>query len=463
MKSEVAGVKVSLVLSRSPNAYWGFNIQKMRRRFLLLFFFLCGQSLMAQTDPSRRSTFYVTYGSSGANLREFNEMLSDKGLSPLRNGYTTLGIGYQSRINDFIFGVELYQNNGPKSLFREYELDYRTSRFYVNVGYALTEEGRVQFIHYMSLGVGYLNFQMLKNSQHDRFGDFLADPAQGFILRKNDIQKGSNYFGGFLTEIGFQLGYDVLIPSMDESVGLIGKFGYSFSPFENAWEKNGLAFDNTQAGAFIRIGAGISLPDRNVFYDDATLGLHFFYGKNFVSVSKFNESLEANGYNGLPSLSGNIGFKIIGENGRKMYGAEVFNLASKGIANESYDHTLNSIRFYGNVGYQLFKRNNLEMGVLGGVGYGNVRYTLESRAKPDFPLLFEEPDYDGYISARGLMVKPELMIAYALPITKINAFNVVYSLHAGYEVPIGRYRFGDTSMQPFMKGPYLQFGLGFRP
>nr|MBI1230948.1 hypothetical protein [Cytophagales bacterium] len=435
----------------------------MHKTILLVILFICAGKLTAQSDPSRRSTFYLTYGTSGANLREFNEMLAAKGLSPLRNGYRTLGVGYQSRINDFIFGFELYQNNGPSSLFREYELDYRTSRFYVNVGYALTEEGRLQFIHYMSLGMGYLNFQMLKNSEVTRLGDFLADPAQGFILRKNNIHKGSNYFGGFLTEIGFQLGYDVIVPSMEESIQLIGKFGYSFSPFENAWEVNAISFDNTQAGAFLRLGAGISLPDGNLFYDDATLGFHFFYGKNFVSFGSLNESLAANGYETLAGTPGNIGFKIIGENGRKMYGAEIFNLSNSGTANETYGQTLNSIRFYGNLGYQLFKRKNLEMGVLGGLGYGNVRYTLQANDKPDFPLLFEEPDFDGRIAARGLMAKPELLIAYALPMSKINPFSVVYSIHAGYEVPIGRYTFGATSMRSFMKGPYLQFGLGFRP
>lgn len=425
--------------------------------------FLATWGAFAQDGPSSRSSFFLTYGTAGANLREFNEMLRNKGLSPMRNGYTTLGIGYQSRINDFIFGVEVYQNSGPRSVFRDYELDYRTSRFYFNVGYALTEEGKIQFIHYMSLGMGYMDFQMVKEETPERIQEFLSQPAQGFILRKNNIHKGTHYFGGFLTEIGFQFSYDMQVPNMEEAVELIGKFGYSFSPFENAWSRNGIAFDNIQSGPFLRMGLGISLPDRNVFYNDATMGLHFFYGKNMVNADPLNERLNAAGYRELPQSRGNIGLKIIGENGRKMYGIDIFNLSNKGRANEVYSHTLNSVRVYANYGYQLYKRNNLELGIFAGLGYGNLRYTLDHSGKPDFPLLFEEPDFDGALRTSGLMAKPELMLAYALPVSKIRFISMVYSVHAGYEAPLGSFELADLKMTNFMKGPYLQFGVGFRP
>ncbi|WP_245189630.1 hypothetical protein [Lunatimonas salinarum] len=419
--------------------------------------------LHAQESSSRRSSLFMTYGTSGANVREFNEMLAEKGISPLRNGYRSFGMGYHTRVNDFIFGAEIYQSNGPKSNYGDFEIDYRTSRFYFNVGYALTEEGRVQFLHYMSMGVGYMNFQMLKANRPDELVAILSDPAQGFILRKNNIHKGSEYLGGFLTEIGFQLGYDLDIPAMAETLSVIAKFGYSFSPFERAWSRNGLAFDNIQSGAFLRVGAGISLPDRNIFYNDATMSFHFFYGSNGVSNSRFNEILQNNNYEPLPEVGGNIGVKVIGENARTMYGLEVWNLSSFGTANEAYAQTLNGIRFYANLGRQLYKRKNLELGVLGGMGYGGVRYTLESRFKTDFPRLFEEPLHDGTIVAHGLMAKPEVIISYVMPLSSLKLFDLVYSLHGGYEYPLGRYNLGGVPMREFMKGPYMQVSVGVRP
>ncbi|WP_035806616.1 hypothetical protein [Lunatimonas lonarensis] len=434
-------------------------------RFYILLVCFCGliSDLNAQESSSRRSSLFLTYGPSGANVREFNEMLAEKGISPLRNGYSMIGLGYHTRINDFIFGAELYQGSGPKSLYGDYEIDYRTSRFYFNVGYALTEEGRVQFLHYMSMGVGYMNFQMLKEGRPSDLEAFLSDPRQGYILRKNNIHKGAHYFGGFLTEIGFQLGYDLDIPNMAEAISLVSKFGYSFSPFERAWNLNGIAFDNIQSGAFLRVGAGISLPDRNVFYGDATMSFHFFYGQNQVTTSGINETLEEQGYLPLPKVGGNLGIKVIGENARKMYGLEVWNLSSYGSATDDFAQTLNSIRFYTNFGRQLLKIRNLELGVLGGMGFGTIRYTLENRNKPDFPRLFEEPLYDGTLVSRGLMVKPEMVISYAMPLTSIKLFDLVYGVHAGYEYPLGQYNLGGLSMREFMQGPYLQFSLGIRP
>ncbi len=434
-----------------------------KRLFFLFLFALLILDAAGQNAVSRRSTLYLFTGPSGANVREFNTMLEQKGLSPLRNGYTSNGIGYQTQMNDFDLGVELYHNNGPRSTFRDYDVDYRTTRLFLNVGYSMIDEGRFNLMHYMSLGTGFMNFQMLRDRDFGSLDEFLADPEQGFILRKNNIHKGSQYFGGFLTEIGFQLGYDIPLPRMDEALELIGKFGYAFSPFENAWDLNGLSFDNIQSGAFVRFGAGITLTDKNMFYSDATIGVHLVYGRHFNSPEALNPFLEAHGFAPLPDVRGNFGLKIIGENRRVMYGVEVINLGTFNRANEEFSQTLNSVRFYGNLGLQLFKRNNLELGLLGGVGYGNLRYTLEKDGKPDFPLLFEEPDFDGTLVSRGMMLKPELLVAYAMPLSSIKIFNLVYSIHAGYELPVGNYPLANLNMNSFMRGPYLQFGLGFRP
>lgn len=390
-------------------------------------------------------------------------MLENKGVSHLRSGYSTMGLGYQYRFNDFIMGLELYQNNGPRSLFREYAIDHRTTRLYANIGYSLTEEGRFHLIHYMSLGAGSMNFQMLKDERRvEDLGLFLQNPAQGFVLRKNDVQKGSHRMGGFLTEIGFQVGYDFDLPGMEETLEVMAKFGYSFSPFEDSWSKNGIIFDNLQSGAFFRMGAGISMPDRSLFFPDAALGVHFFYGLNFKAPTQFNEVLKANNMQPLPNIPSNLGIKVIGENRRRVYGVDVFNIANKGQANESYEQTLNSLRFYFNYGYLLFKQKNLELGALGGIGFGNIRYTLENKSKPDFPLLFEEPDFDGYLTNRGVMAKPEIFLAYAMPLN-VKMFNLVYSAHLGYELPMSRYRLGGLTMANYMSGPYLQFGVGIRP
>ncbi|MEX0883506.1 MAG: hypothetical protein WDZ72_08545, partial [Cyclobacteriaceae bacterium] len=296
------------------------------RSIVLIFvaFLVFSLDAKSQNKSTERSTVYFLGGTSGSNIREFNEMLQNKGISPLRGGYTTFGLGYQYRFNDFIVGFELYQNNGSKSIFRGYHLDSRTTRFFANVGYSLTEEGRFHLVHYMSLGVGYLNFQMLKDERKvEDLGQFLENPAQGFVLRKNDIQKGSENFGSFLTEIGFQFGYDFELPGLEETVGIMGKFGYSFSPFEDSWRINGTSFDNLQSGAFFRIGTDISMPSQNLFFPDAGLGIHIFYGLNFKSPNALNEMLEEHGYQPFDKIPGNFGLKVIGENRRRVYAIDI--------------------------------------------------------------------------------------------------------------------------------------------
>ncbi|MEX2569553.1 MAG: hypothetical protein WD431_26670 [Cyclobacteriaceae bacterium] len=435
------------------------------RSIVLIFvaFLVFSLDAKSQNKSTERSTVYFLGGTSGSNIREFNEMLQNKGISPLRGGYTTFGLGYQYRFNDFIVGFELYQNNGSKSIFRGYHLDSRTTRFFANVGYSLTEEGRFHLVHYMSLGVGYLNFQMLKDERKvEDLGQFLENPAQGFVLRKNDIQKGSENFGSFLTEIGFQFGYDFELPGLEETVGIMGKFGYSFSPFEDSWRINGTSFDNLQSGAFFRIGTDISMPSQNLFFPDAGLGIHIFYGLNFKSPNALNEMLEEHGYQPFDKIPGNFGLKVIGENRRRVYAIDIFNISNKATGNEAYTQTLNSVRVYGNYGYLLYKRRNLELGTMGGIGYGNIRYTLENNFKPDFPRLFEDPDFDGYLSNQGLMAKPEVFISYSTPIIQ-RKFRLVYSVHSGYEIPLSRYRLGELAMANYLSGPYIQFGLGFRP
>lgn len=422
------------------------------------------QPVMAQQTKTQKSSLHFLYGPSGANIRDFNEMLASKGLSPLRKGYNSFGVAYQNRFNDFVVGLELIHNNGPISDFMDYQIDYRSTRLYFNIGYSFTEaEQRFQLIHYMSLGMGYLNFEMLKNVEGTSFSDFLNNPSHGFIIRQNDLHKGTLNMGGFLTEIGFQLGYDLPIPGMEEKVELVTKFGYSFSPFEDAWNNKGIAFDNIQSGAFLRLGAGFSLPDQNYFYRDASLGVHFFYGNHLTRANNLNSYLKAAGYQQISKNPTNFGLKITGENRGRLYGLDFYNLSNKGDATENHNHTLNSIRVYGNIGHKLFEGRNFELSILGGVGFGNIRYTLEHQGKPDFPLLFEEPDYDGYLKDWGFISKPEILISYVMPISNNNVFDLVYSFHTGYELPLSTYRIADVEMNDYMAGPYLQFGIGIRP
>ena len=434
------------------------------RRFLLFILFLSlSNSTQAQKLLNRRSTFYAFAGTSGAKLGEFNEMLANRGLSPMRNRYHTIGLGYQARINDFILGMELSQHQSKTSDFDEFAISYRTSRALVNVGYALTEEGKFQLIHYMSIGVGYLNFEMLPSNQTQNLDRFLEEPQEGFILRANDIQKGTQYFGDFLTEIGFQLSYDFDLPGRKEAVQVLTKFGYSFSPFEGKWEMNGSSFDNTQSGAFLRVGAGISLPDRNFFYKDASIGVSLFRGFHFSKPEKFNNKLVEHGFQPLAGTPSNWGLRILGETEGLLYGIDVYNSAMKGPASASQDQSLNSLRIYANAGMKFFQFKNIAVGAMGGLGYGNLRYTLSQKVKPDFPELFEQRYFDGYLKSSGLMAKPEVLVEYGIPMTNRKLFDLVLSASAGYELALGNYRLGELGMSRFLSGPIVGFSVGVRP
>src|SRR5690606_19856497 len=409
----------------------------MRFLCVLLILWMSLDPVWAQESKNQRSSLHFLSGSSGANIRDFNEMLATKGLSPLRKGYNSFGLSYQNRFNDFILGLEVIHNNGPNSSFRDYEIDYRSSRLYMNIGYAFTEVDQTfQLIHYMSLGVGYLNFEMLKDVGETSLSQFLDNPAHGFIVRQNDIHKGTLNMGGFLTEIGFQLGYHLNIPGLEESLELTGKFGYSFSPFEDAWNNRGISFDNIQSGAFLRLGAGITLPQENFFYRDASIAAQFFYGTHFTKPTALNGALQAQGYSDLSGYPSNAGLKIVGENRGRLYGVDLNNLSQKGRANEHFDHTLNSVRVYGNLGKKIYEGRSWELGALGGVGYGNVRYTLLNAAKSDFPSLFEEPDQDGNLKDWGFMAKPEVYLSYLMPMSQTAVFDIVGTIYAGYELPL---------------------------
>jgi hypothetical protein len=434
-----------------------------RRLLLLIFLISIPNFINAQELINKRSSFYAFTGISGAKLRQFNEMLSDRGLSPMRNRYRSYGLGYQARMNDFVLGFELSQHQSKTSHFDEFGIKYRTSRALVNVGYALTEEGKFQLIHYMSLGVGYLNFEMLPSQQTQNLEDFLSDPSEGFVLRENNIQKGTQYFGDFLTEIGFQLSYDFDLPGRKEAFEVLAKVGYSFSPFEGKWQMNGLSFDNTQSGAFVRIGAGISLPDRNFFYKDASIGVSLFRGFHFSKPDRLNNELLQKGYQPLGGTPSNWGLRILGETDGLLYGVDVYNSAMKGQATNFQDQSLNSLRVYANAGMKFFQFKNFAVGAMGGLGYGNIRYTLSQVEKPDFPELFEQRYFDGYLKSSGLMAKPEVLVEYGIPMTNRKLFDLVLSASAGYEVALGNYRLGELGMAQFLTGPVLGFSVGVRP
>ena len=442
------------------------KLSRMMQRLVLLFLMLLlGAGLQAQGLQQNRSSLYVYTGTSGANLSQFNDLLKERGHSPLQNRYRSYGLGYQARVNDFILGVELSQHQGRPSDLEGYRINYRASRAFLNLGYSLTEEGKFQLIHYLSLGMGYLNFQMLPRGKEKDLATFLTNPSQGFILRKNDIQKGSAYFGDFLTEIGFQLSYDFPIPNRKEALKVVAKAGYSFSPFEGSWALNGISFDNAQAGAFFRIGTGISLPDRNFFYKDATLGVSLIRGIHFTQPDRFNAVLQEKGYQPLEGRPNNVGLRILGETDGLLYGMDVFNLSLKGKASATQSHSLNSLRVYANVGKKFFQYKNFGFGVLGGLGYGNLRYSLLQDQKPDFPVLLDldQKAYDGYLKNSGILLKPEVLLEYGLPMTKSKFFDLVFSTTAGYEAAFPGYKLGGLAMNAYQSGPFISFGLGVRP
>lgn len=407
----------------------------LKKGSLALFLFVCICSVVdAQQLMTKRPTFYTTFGASGAKLNQLDHLLADRGLSGLRNRYNTIGLGYQTRINDFMLGAEVLHNHGAVSELDNYKIGYRTSRALLNIGYAFTEESKFQLIHYMSLGVGFLNFQMLPDEKSSVLSEFLADPKQGFVLRKKDIQKGSQKYGNFLTEIGFQLSYDIDLSNRREAIQIISKVGYSFSPIAGKWEMAGVAFDNAQSGAFVRIGAGVSMPDRNFFYKDASIGIALVKAFHFTRPTKFNSELEKAGLNPFKGLPSDFGLKIFGDVENVLYGVEVNNMAMKGSANSEMNHSLNSLRVYLNGGYKILKYRNIGLSAMTGLGYGNIRYTLTSEQRPDFPELFEQRNFDGYLKNSGLMLKPQVELEYGLPMTNRKLFDLVLSVNTGYDL-----------------------------
>lgn len=440
------------------------KLYRMMPRLLLLFsLFLLGASLHAQGFLANRSSIYAYTGTSGANLSQFNALLEERGILPIQNKYNSFGLGYQARLNDLIFGFELSQHQSQPAEIGAHRFQYRASRALVNLGYSLTEEGKFQLIHYLSLGVGYMNVQLLPKEQSTSLESFLKKPAQGFILRENNIQNGTRYFGDFLTEIGFQLSYDFPIPNRKEALVVIAKAGYAFSPFEDSWKMNGLSFDNAQAGAFFRVGTGISLPDRNFTYKDATIGISLIRGFHFSKPEKFNTYLQEQGYQAFEGSPSQLGLRILGETDGLLYGMDVFNVAQKGRASTTQSHSLNSLRIYANVGKKLFQYKNWGIGAMGGLGYGNLRYSLLQDVKPDFPALLDQRNFDGYLHKSGVFLKPELSVEYGLPMTKRKIFDVVFSTSAGYEQAIPGFKLGGLSMNSYQSGPFLTFGVGIRP
>ena len=148
----------------------------MPRLLLLFFLLLLGSGLHAQGFLANRSSIYAYTGTSGANLSQFNALLDERGILPIQNKYNSFGLGYQARLNDIIFGFELSQHQSQPAEIGAHRFQYRASRAMVNLGYSLTEEGKFQLIHYLSLRLGYMNVQLLPQEQSKDLKTFLQDP-----------------------------------------------------------------------------------------------------------------------------------------------------------------------------------------------------------------------------------------------------------------------------------------------
>jgi hypothetical protein len=134
-----------------------------------------------------------------------------------------------------------------------------------------------------------------------------------------------------------------------------------------------------------------------------------------------------------------------------------------GPASNFQNHSLNSLRVYANGGMKFFQFKNFAIGAMGGLGYGNIRYTLAQNEKPDFPELFEQREFDGYLKNSGLMAKPEFLIEYGIPMTKRKFFDLVLSASAGYELAFPSYKLGEIAMAGFLSGPMVGLSVGIRP
>jgi hypothetical protein len=112
---------------------------------------------------------------------------------------------------------------------------------------------------------------------------------------------------------------------------------------------------------------------------------------------------------------------------------------------------------------KIIQYKNIAIGGLAGLGYGNIRYTITQKEKPDFPELFEQRTFDGYLKNSGLMAKPEVFVEYGIPMGQRNLFDLVLNTSFGYELPLANYKLGNYSMSSYMSAPYLSFGIGVRP
>jgi hypothetical protein len=124
---------------------------------------------------------------------------------------------------------------------------------------------------------------------------------------------------------------------------------------------------------------------------------------------------------------------------------------------------LNSLRIYANVGKKFFQYKNWGIGALGGLGYGNLRYSLLQDQKPDFPALLDQRNFDGYLRKSGIFLKPEVLVEYGLPMTKRKMFDLVFTTTAGYEQAFPAFKLGGVSMNSYQSGPFVTFGVGIRP